>query len=121
MKKPLILIVEDDVISFQLLKIILEKIGLDYIWAKNGKEAVEMFKFNTISLIFMDITMSIMGGVEATKIIRLIDSNIPIIAQTAHAHAHDKQKLISIGCTDYISKPMIRRDIIRMIRKYLTF
>ncbi len=109
-----ILIAEDDEVSYDLIRTILEKEGYEVVWAKDGREAID-FHNNEIDLILMDLKMPGMDGIEATKIIRKTDQKIPIIAQTAFAFPGDKELAKEAGCTDYISKPIQRKDLLSKI------
>lgn len=113
-----ILIAEDDDSNFQLLKILLKPLQPEVIRAWNGLEAIEMVKQNQdISLILMDLKMPEMDGFIATKEIKLIHPNLPIIAQTAYALVGDKEKAIEAGCDFYISKPIDHRKLKEVIEK----
>jgi len=108
----LILVAEDDDISFALIEILLSQNGNKILRASTGKEAIEVFKENPdVSLILMDLKMPVMDGYEATQEIRKMDKNVPIIAQTAYALAGDDKKALEVGCDDYISKP-IKKDLL---------
>lgn len=112
LSKKKILIVEDNVISYSLLETLLELKGMKCIWVKNGKEAVEYCqKSNPIDLILMDMKMPEMNGYEATRLIKKIRPELPIIAQTAYAIAGDKDKIFEAGCDYYISKPIKKEDL----------
>lgn len=114
------LIVEDDETSFEFLQIVLEKPGTTIIWAKNGEEAVEYCKnVNHITLVLMDINMDVMDGYDATKEIKKMHPELPIIAQTANAIAGDREKTIKAGCDDYISKPINIEDLMDKIEKLI--
>ncbi|MGE0079174.1 MAG: response regulator [Bacteroidales bacterium] len=119
-KNKLILIVDDDQASLLLLEIIIAKTGAKIIVADCGKKALDLF-LNTkgIDLILMDIKMEGMSGLEATRLIRKIDQNIPIIAQTACVIAGDKENCLRAGCSDYISKPIVAEELIKTIDKYI--
>lgn len=107
-----ILVAEDDEISYALIKILLAGRFDQMIRARNGKEAVQLYDENPeICLILMDLKMPVMDGYDATRIIRQKDKDIPIIAQTAYALAGDDRKAYDAGCNDYISKP-IKKDIL---------
>jgi len=84
--RPLILVAEDDDSNFKLIKAIIGK-KCEILWAKNGEEMVNLFKENRgkTAAILMDIKMPIMNGLEATKIIREEEKELPIIMQTAYA------------------------------------
>lgn len=110
LKDKTILVVEDVDSSFEFLKVVLEKSGINTIWAKNGKESIKICKENpNIDLVLMDINMPVMNGYEATKEIKRTNPDIPIIAQTAYAVSGDKEKALNAGCNDYISKPINRK------------
>ncbi|MEI7661638.1 MAG: ATP-binding protein, partial [Bacteroidota bacterium] len=115
-----ILVAEDDWISFKYLSNLLLKSGATVIHAENGAVAVELVK-NTqdISLILMDIKMPVMNGIEATKLIKLIRPDIPIIAQTAYAFTEEKNIILSTGCNEYLVKPIEPARLKGIINKYL--
>jgi CheY-like chemotaxis protein len=83
--------------------------------ATNGEQAVEAVKAERPDLIFMDLKMPVMDGWEATRRIRAMDGGrtIRIIALTAQAMAGDEQKALSIGCDDYLAKPVVDPDLVR--------
>ncbi|MCK4974213.1 MAG: response regulator, partial [Sulfurimonas sp.] len=114
-----VLIVEDNITNQLILLGLLEDYILEIDVANNGKEAVEYFKNNKYELIFMDIQMPIMDGYEATKIIRELDENIPIIALTANAMKDDMQKTIDAGMNEHITKPLNVKELFDTLRKYI--
>lgn len=116
----LVLVAEDDEFSYLFLQTALEKENVKIIRAKTGEEAIEIFQNNPgIKLIIMDFKMPGMGGYEATRQIRAMNPDIPIIAQTAYALSGDRQKAIDAGCNAYISKP-IRKDVLmQTIQQFL--
>lgn len=119
-EKKKILIAEDDLSSTEYLKKILSEENYNVIIAADGEEAVSLYKKNPgIDIILMDIKMPVMNGYDATKKIRETDSHIPIIAQTAYAFQGDKAKALEAGCDDYISKPIRKKDLLKMIEKYV--
>lgn len=114
-----ILIAEDDNINFLLIKKMLQVTEYEIIRAENGKIAVDIMNHNPhIHLILMDIKMPIMNGYEAFEEIRPLFPNLPIIAQTAHASEEDKNKALSAGFTDYITKPINKEALLEMVLKY---
>jgi len=116
-----ILIADDDEISFELISIVVMKYGKEIIHVQNGTDAVEACLANPdIDLVLMDIQMPGTNGYEATRQIRQFNKKVIIIAQTAFALAGDKEKALEAGCTDYISKPINRNDLIAKIDKYIT-
>jgi signal transduction histidine kinase len=118
--KGKILIAEDDWISSQYLNKLLSNTNITVIHAENGKEAVELVRNSPdIDLILMDIRMPVMGGIEATKIIKKLRPDLPIIAQTAYAYNEEKNKIIAVGCDGYLSKPIDDEKLNTIINKYL--
>ncbi len=116
-----ILIAEDNIINQKLAKATLERLGYQPIIVNNGKEAVQEILRNEYQLVFMDIQMPEMDGLEATKQILESDTikNKPIIiAMTAFAIHGDKEKFIEAGMNDYISKPIKIEDFTTMIKKW---
>jgi CheY-like chemotaxis protein len=117
---PIVLIVDDDEISFSFHKIILERASFKYLIARNGLEAVEICRDNPeISIVLMDIKMPVMDGLEATQKIRGFRKDLPIIGVTAYAMTGDKEKAIAAGCDDYVTKPVKSDNLLSVIKKYL--
>jgi len=115
-KKKIVLIVEDDDSSYKYLNLVIEKLGYITHWAENGEVAVELCKkYGDIDLVLMDINMPVKNGYEATKEIKKLFPNLPIIAQTAYAMGGDMDKILEAGCDDYISKPIKRELLIEKI------
>jgi len=114
-----ILIAEDDWTSFHYLGSLLKNSEVTILHAENGKKAVEFVeKMPDLRLVLMDIKMPIMNGIEATKLIKQIRPDLPIIAQTAYAFSSEKEEILSIGCNDYISKPISKEHLLKLIEKY---
>jgi len=114
-----ILIVEDDEESQNLIKIVLEKFGKEFLVAQTGIEAVEICNNNPdINLILMDVRMPGMDGYTATRKIRKINKDMVIIAQTAYGLSGDREKATQAGCSDYIAKPIIIEDLKAIIQKH---
>lgn len=114
-----ILVVEDDVASQKLLKKILENYTKEILFADNGQDAIEISRNNSdIDLILMDMKIPIINGYEATQQIRKFNKEVIIIAQTAFGLAGDREKSISAGCNDYISKPIDKGKLVDLILKY---
>jgi len=110
-----ILIAEDDFISQLYLKKLLESMNYQVLIANNGEEAIDIIRKNDdIKLIFMDIKMPVLDGIEAFKIIKSINKDVKIIAQTAYAFVQEKDFLLEIGFDDYISKPL-NEELVRKI------
>jgi len=114
------LIVEDEVSNFELVRAILAKTKIRLLWAKNGREAVDICRKDPgIDLVLMDIRMPEMDGYTAARKIREFNQEIPIISLTAHAMAEDREKSIKAGCNDYIPKPLMPDDLMKKIGKFL--
>ncbi len=115
-----ILIAEDEIVSYNLLKEYLEPFNIKIVHAKNGLEAVEKTHGQeNPDLILMDIRMPDMDGYEAIRIIRKTNPDIPVIAQTAFAMIGEKAKAFEAGCNDYIAKPINKQELIRLLQRYL--
>ncbi len=115
-----ILIAEDLKSNYDLLETMLEKTSVNLLWAKNGKEAVNICqKEKGIDLILMDIRMPVMGGYVATSIIKAFKPEIRVIAQTAHALSGEKEKALNAGCDDYITKPFKADKLLEVVGKNL--
>jgi len=117
-----VLITEDEEVNFYYLKTIFKKTEATIIRAKNGKEAVEIIAANhgSIDLILMDLNMPVMDGYEAMKIIKGKHPEIPIIAQTAYTLSEDRNKCLKAGFNDYISKPINRVALFRLVKENLS-
>ena len=113
-----VLIVEDDYISYRVLKYIVSKTGAKIIWAQNGAEAIDICEKNPeIDLVFMDISIPEMDGLEATRKIKKIRKELPIIIQTAYTDF--KERGIKAGCSDYINKPFNKEIIYQLLQKFM--
>jgi PAS domain S-box-containing protein len=115
-----ILVAEDDPSNYLFIDSFLRQTKAKILWAKDGIEAVDLLKKNKeIELIFMDIRMPNMNGIEATREIRLSDNKIPIVALTAYAFTDDREKSLEAGCNDYLAKPVRLEILIETLKKYL--
>lgn len=120
--RPTVFIVDDLEENRLLLENYLKKDG-SYITltAENGKQAVSTFLQKPVSLILLDMEMPVKNGYETAKTIRALGTgkNIPIVAMTAHQGADEIKKCIDSGCSDYIPKPIRRKDLFEIIEKNL--
>lgn len=122
-KKYNILVAEDEEINYLYLETLLENISEQYnvIHARNGEEAVEICKLNKqIDIVLMDIKMPRLNGPDATKTIRNIRPQPPIIAQTAYSTSSDRKLAFEYGCDDFISKPIDKNKLFDLIDKYVS-
>jgi PAS domain S-box-containing protein len=114
-----ILIAEDEEISALIITEALQEISPKIIYAETGVEAIKACRNNPdLDLVLMDIRMSEMDGLEATRQIRQFNKDVIIIAQTAHVFAADREKAIEAGCNDYISKPIDMTLLHGLIKKH---
>lgn len=114
-----ILVAEDHKVNQMLFKTILENLGHEVTLAGNGLEAVDAVRVNNFDIIFMDVQMPEMNGYEATEEIRKLGIQIPVIAVTASAIKGEKEKCLSVGMTDFLTKPFKKKDLIPVLEKWL--
>jgi len=115
MKKK-ILVAEDNEINYQLIESILPEDDVNILWAKNGEEAVNLYKENLdINLILMDIQMPVMNGSTGAKKIKEINSDVPIIGVTAY---HDVLR-DEVNLDDYLEKPFLAKQLVSIIDKHV--
>jgi CheY-like chemotaxis protein len=115
-----ILIAEDEDINYNLLETIIKPTGAVIIRAKTGQEAVDIcLGGKKIHMVLMDIKMPDMNGLEATKKIKNIHKDLPVIAQTAYAMSTDEDNCLRAGCDAYLSKPLKVEEILSVINQYL--
>ena len=115
-----ILIAEDDRINFLIISFLLRDNVKKMDRAINGKEAVELARTNEYDLILMDMNMPLMGGLEATRIIKNMYPDLPIIAQTASTSQDEKTNFLNAGCDDVIYKPIKKDLLFEVLLKYAT-
>jgi len=117
-----VLVVEDNILNQKVIEKILEKSDLKVDIANNGKEALEMLELTDYNLIFMDMEMPIMDGIEATRLIRknLAQEKQPIIiAMTANAFLEDRERCLEAGMNDFISKPVSVDKVKAMLNHWI--
>ena len=115
-----ILIAEDSLTNQTLIKLLLERLGLEAVIVENGQLAVQKAMAEKFDIILMDIQMPVMNGYEATENLRKEGVKTPIVAVTACAMKGDDEKCFSAGCNDYLSKPIDRKKLIETLSKYLS-
>jgi CheY-like chemotaxis protein len=114
------LIVEDDKVSYKFLEGVFRKTGAKIFHAENGLRAIEYCRTKPeIDMVLMDIQLPEMSGLDATRIIKALRKDLPIIAQTANAMSEDKERCLEVGCVDYVSKPINIGILFNKIDKYL--
>ncbi|RJP48973.1 MAG: response regulator [Anaerolineaceae bacterium] len=121
MSKGRILIVEDNMDTYELVHFILKKNGYDTFLAMNGRDGVNAASKQKPDLIIMDLSMPEMDGWTATRLIKKNDqtSSIPLIALTAHALPGDRQRAMDSGCDDYIAKPMDLLELVEAVERWV--
>jgi CheY-like chemotaxis protein/HAMP domain-containing protein len=122
LKHKKVLVVDDDIRNVYSLTHVLDQEGMRCITAGNGKEALKMLKDDaSIDIVLMDVMMPEMDGYEATLEIRKMDQfkKLPIIALTAKAMKGDREKCLSVGMSDYVSKPLNVEKLLSLMRVWL--
>jgi len=119
--KKNILIAEDVKSNFNYLNAIIELTDANVIWAKNGKDAIQICQNNDpkIDLVLMDIRMPEIGGLEAINQIKSTNRSIPVIVQTAFAMANEKEECLNAGANDFITKPIDPQTLMQILQQYL--
>ncbi|MDH3535103.1 MAG: response regulator [Gammaproteobacteria bacterium] len=116
-----VLVVDDVPVNLIVVEKILDSLGYQVEAATNGLEAVEAVKSRRYDLIFMDIQMPGMDGLEATRQIRALDieiSDIPIVAITANTQDSDRDACIEVGMNDFIAKPFVKKQLVTLLARY---
>ncbi len=113
-----ILIVEDIELNIDLLVQILED-DYNLLIAKDGAEGVEFTRQHKPDLVLMDISLPVIDGYEATRMIRKSFALLPIIGLSAHAMQEEVNKAMAAGCTDYLTKPIDETLLLRKLNEYL--
>lgn len=121
---PRILIVEDNLVNQMVIIGMLENLGFAPDIAENGQEGVDAYCKDLPDLIFMDVSMPVMNGMDATHAIREFElkrgkSRCPIVALTANAMKGDREKCLSSGMDDFLSKPVLMEDLSNMLEKWV--
>lgn len=118
----LILIVEDDSKNLTLFRDVLQATGYETIEATDGDRGVKLAQASKPDLILMDVQMSEMDGLEATRILKA-DTNtstIPIIALTAYAMKGDEERMLEAGCDGYLAKPIDIKEFLKEVSRHLS-
>lgn len=116
-----LLVAEDQAENRLLLHRLLEPLGFELCDAHNGREAVDQFETWLPDLVFMDIRMPVMDGMEATRRIRsgMNGTKVPIVALTAHALEAERLEILAAGCNDFVRKPYREGEIFAVLSQYL--
>lgn len=117
---PLILVAEDDESNFKLIRAIVgKKCRLE--WARTGADMITLYEQfgKEAQMMLMDIKMPIMTGLEATKKLREMGCQLPIIVQTAYAFSTDREMALESGANDVLVKPITLGDLRKVIKHYI--
>ena len=114
-----ILLVEDNLINQKLAKKILIKMGHSVCTVSNGKEAIKECENRAFDLIFMDIQMPVMNGIDATRQLRALGHRLPIVALTANAFDTDRENCFKAGMDEFIAKPVRQEEIRDVLKKVM--
>jgi two-component system, NarL family, sensor histidine kinase BarA len=117
-----VMVVDDHAGNLRLATVFLEEMGVRVTACKSGADAIEAFGAEPLDLVFMDIQMPDMDGLQATRQLRALEADArhtPIIALTAHALASERQQLLQAGMDDYLSKPVSEGHLRHMLQKWV--
>jgi signal transduction histidine kinase/CheY-like chemotaxis protein len=116
----IILVVEDDDLSYSYLEVLIKRMGIKILRASSGEDAIEACRQNRhIELVLMDVKLPVLNGWAATRAIKEFRPELPVIMQTAFAMHADMVKSFEAGCDDYISKPVDKLTLNAIISKYV--
>ena len=117
-----VLLVEDSEMNQQVAKELLELVNINILIANNGEESLDAINLKKFDAVLMDMQMPVMDGCDATREIRKnkLNAKLPIISMTANVMASDRQKCISAGMNDHVSKPIDPNELYRVLKKWIT-
>ena len=111
-----VLVVEDEPVSRMIIRFLLEKLGIAVDTAANGKQALDKLLTGSFDLVFMDVQMPVMDGIQATRTLRtdpdyVSVSAVRVVALTAHTSPEDQERILEAGMDGYMAKP-VRKDML---------
>jgi CheY-like chemotaxis protein len=115
-----VLLVEDNKTNQQLIRLYLEKMGASVTCANNGEMAVGLALQHRYDLVYMDMQMPVMPGVDAVKQLRGKGYTVPIVMLTANATAEDRQQCLQAGANDFLTKPIVRQTLYETSARFLS-
>lgn len=120
-RQPLALVVDDNEDNLLLLAFVLEQLGCAIITAADGQTALDLAQSYQPTLILLDIMLPDMDGMEVVSHLKQnsLTTMIPVIAVTAMARAEDRERILSAGCNDYVTKPYAVDELEVLLRNYL--
>ena len=121
MSKARILIVEDNMDNYQLVRFVLERAGYDVFLAVNGRDGVDAARAQKPDLILMDLGMPEMDGWKAAETLKSYEETrkIPLYALTAHTLPHERRRALDAGCDGYLSKPIHMKGFLNLVEEAL--
>lgn len=119
--RQVILVIEDNPDMREFLQRILARRGYGYLGAEDGQEGIEMARRERPDLILMDLSLPVLDGYAATRLLRADPdlAHTPILAVTAHAREIDQTRALEVGCNGYLSKPYSINDLFSLIARFL--
>jgi len=115
-----LLLVDDDIRNVYAMSALLDGFDIQVKTAGNGEEAIACYQRETPDLILMDMSMPVMDGYTATRLLKNQHGcKVPIIAMTAHAMKGDREKCLTAGCDDYIAKPIMQEELRTLLQRWL--
>ncbi|MFW6043981.1 MAG: response regulator [Marinilabiliaceae bacterium] len=114
-----ILVVEDVDTNKIFFDAALRRTSAKILWAKDGQQAIDLFNENKVDLVLMDLQLPVLDGYTATKEIKKVNPDVPVIAQTAHVMSGEREKCMEAGCDDYLAKPIRLQVLIDTLSKFL--
>ena len=120
LKNRNIVIVEDDVSNFRYFETVLKKTQANVHWIKNGRDAINYCTdpSNNIDLVIMDILIPLINGIDATREIKKVRKNLPVIAVTAYVSQDIQEKCFMAGCDDFLFKPLLPKQLLNSIKHF---
>ena len=115
-----IVIVEDDVSNFRYFETVLKKTLANVHWIKNGRDAINYCtdSSNNIDLVIMDILIPLISGIEATRDIKKVRKDLPVIAVTAYVSRDIQEKCFMAGCDEFLFKPLLPKQLLDSIKHF---
>lgn len=116
-----ILLVDDSADNLEIYRTILAHFGYSVRTASNGEEGVRVTRDFQPDIVFMDVSMPVMDGLAATRVLKADPSTagICVVALTAHALVEDRKRVMDAGCDGYLTKPLEPRELIAEVRRLL--
>jgi len=114
-----ILVVEDNHISFKLISAVLKQVQATVVRASNGQQAIKLCRSDAhFDLVLMDMQLPVVNGLEATREIKRLRPELVVVATTANAYAEDELACRRAGCDAFIAKPLNFRNMFEMMQSY---